>query len=77
MFSATNEIKAIRKQIDCLLEKEQGGRRYLPQGVKGRLCAASLTLNGAVHACEEHDKVSSLAAEQPGGMDHSLPVGDR
>ena len=77
MRSATPEIKEIQGKIAVLLAREEARELYLPEGSKGSLIASTLTLSSALSKCEDHDRTMAALAERSGGLDHSLPVGDR
>lgn len=77
MQSATNEIRQITEQGRELLRKAELGQVFLPRGVQAKVCASMLTLNSALNVCVDHERNIAAKATQPGGIDRSLPAGDR
>nr|WP_321513113.1 hypothetical protein [uncultured Pseudodesulfovibrio sp.] len=77
MPAAVSDIRALLEQGDALIRDLTGVRGRLPGKAIPKVIIANMYLKAALHICEEQAATVAGRATQDGGMDFSLPNGDR
>jgi len=68
-------LERIELELCGLIEDVESGRAYLPE--VGKVGVARLLVGGAMRSVRKRAERIADMAGQAGGMDHSLPAGDR
>lgn len=72
MDDATDRLEMIREQIEALAVDAEKGRVYLPE--VGRVKSAGLLVGSVIEGRKRGDR---RVPASMGGMDRSVPAGDR
>ncbi|MEZ7197049.1 hypothetical protein [Pseudodesulfovibrio karagichevae] len=73
MPDATTQLEEIKARIDALVRQAAEGELYLPE--VGRVKIMGLMLDGVLMDTRKRDR--RAGAVPMGGMDNSVPAGDR
>lgn len=74
MMSVTDRLEIIANELDGLLEEHKSGTAQVPDA--GRMVCVAVTLKAIV--AEQRKRERRIALNMAtGGMDHSIPMGDR
>ncbi len=77
MRTVTDEIRELIEKGHALLQRVDAGTARLPRGASAKVITGVIQLKGALNLCEDFDRQMAARVSPQGGMDHSVPLGDR
>jgi hypothetical protein len=75
MRSGTERLEGIVEEIESLVSDAREGRVHLRNA--GRIGCYGVVLRSILKAEEQASAAAAARAARPGGLDHSVPAGDR